>query len=413
MSLRLRIFAAANIVFLFGFVALIAVVTILMNNAAEKAGEEQLLESSQIQADIAYRAISETQTIIASYSDQIQQTLRRVELSRDQMAEITRDFLKANKSVDGMVMILEPDLYGLDAENKGKGFSNENGRFAPYFFRSGGNIGWRPAPIEHESSKDWYDVPLNKGADMVTAPYSSEIDGETVMTVSASSTLLDQNGKPMGIVGGDIYLNDIIDSFNVTRKFKSGFVGLISDNSRWVAHSNSSLEGEEVSSAIQNLIRVASADGVVQNLGDTSMAAFPVTLRDTDQTWFAIISVDDSELLAAANETRNDAIITALICLLLGTGVLWLVGTSIAKPVVGLTVRMNTLTKGNVKEPVPYTDRKDEIGQMAKALEVFVGNAVERLKLQSDSEQEQESRVLRQKHIDELIADLIRQSGKA
>lgn len=409
MSLRVRIFGAANIVFILGFIALITVVTVLMNKNAEQAGRELLLANAKIQADIAYLEIGETQTIISSYSDQIQQAMQRVELTRTQMAEITRDFLKANPSVDGMVMILEPDLFGLDAENISAGFSNKFGRFAPYFYRKNGSIGWRPAPVEDPSSKDWYDVPLNKGTDMVTAPYPSQIQGKTVMTVSASSTMHDKNGMPMGIVGGDIYLNEIIDNFNEVREFRSGYVGLISDNGRWVVNSNDRLEGEEVSSEISKLIKKAAKTGIVQDLGENSLAVHPVVLRDTDQIWYAIISVDHSELLAGAHSTRNNAIITALICLALGVLVLWFVGGSIARPVVTLTERMNALTKGNVKDLVAHTERKDEIGQMAKALEVFVRTAVERLKLQSQTEQEQEARERRKTQVDELVADFERE----
>ncbi|AEV37199.1 methyl-accepting chemotaxis receptor/sensory transducer [Pseudovibrio sp. FO-BEG1] len=405
MSLRLRIFAAANAVFLLGFIALITVVSVLMSNSSEEAGQELLIENAQVQADLANQTISEAQIITASFADQLEQTLLHADLSREQVANIARDFFSNNPTIDGLTTSFEPNTIGEDAAHVGQDYNSEAGRFSPYFSRKDGKTGWRIAGADEADADSWYGLPLRLGRDVVTPPYSFESQGDTVMAVSMSSPVFNENGKAIGVVTGDVFLNGLIASLEASRKFKSGFVGLVSDDGKWVAHSNTELKGEEIPADIAQLIIDAGTQPTVIELGDKEIATYPLTLRGTEQVWSAIVTVDKAELLAAANTTRTNAIITALICLALGVVVLWFVGSSIAKPVVGITARMNSLTKGNVDEPVAFTDRKDEIGQMAKALEVFVSNAVERLKLQSESEQEQEARALRQKHIDELITD--------
>jgi diguanylate cyclase (GGDEF)-like protein len=65
----------------------------------------------------------------------------------------------------------------------------------------------------------------------------------------------------------------------------------------------------------------------------------------------------------------------AAILALLGSAV---VGRSIARPVLRLTAMMNHLADGNTDLPVPGTDRRDEVGAMAHAVEVFRANLIAR-----------------------------------
>ncbi|HET6308973.1 MAG TPA: HAMP domain-containing protein, partial [Rhodopila sp.] len=55
-----------------------------------------------------------------------------------------------------------------------------------------------------------------------------------------------------------------------------------------------------------------------------------------------------------------------------------LVGRSIARPVLRLTGMMNQLAAGNTDLPVPGTGRRDEVGAMARAVEVFRANVIAR-----------------------------------
>ncbi|MEC9368753.1 MAG: nitrate- and nitrite sensing domain-containing protein [Pseudomonadota bacterium] len=76
----------------------------------------------------------------------------------------------------------------------------------------------------------------------------------------------------------------------------------------------------------------------------------------------------------------------------------------ITRPVAGMTLAMTELAGGNTEVDIPATDRADEIGKMAKAVLVFKENAIERARLMSESEKEQEARARRQKTVDELIS---------
>lgn len=50
----------------------------------------------------------------------------------------------------------------------------------------------------------------------------------------------------------------------------------------------------------------------------------------------------------------------------------------VSRPLDRMTALMQRFSAGNLNSQVPFTDRADEIGRMARALEVFRGNAIER-----------------------------------
>lgn len=61
--------------------------------------------------------------------------------------------------------------------------------------------------------------------------------------------------------------------------------------------------------------------------------------------------------------------------------------TSLVRPVLEITGAMDDVAGGNIHVDIPATERRDEIGKMARALQVFKGNA-EQLKISLERERE-------------------------
>jgi methyl-accepting chemotaxis protein len=75
----------------------------------------------------------------------------------------------------------------------------------------------------------------------------------------------------------------------------------------------------------------------------------------------------------------------------------------------GTTAAMVKLTENVETAEVPYLDRKDQIGTMAQAMQVFKQSGVERSRLQAQQAAEQNARAGRSRTIDELTAAFERQ----
>ncbi len=78
---------------------------------------------------------------------------------------------------------------------------------------------------------------------------------------------------------------------------------------------------------------------------------------------------------------------------------------SIVRPVTALTSNMNTLAEGNTDISIEGADRGDEIGQMAAAMEVFVGNERARKSLEQEQMAAQEAAARSGEKIRNLSAD--------
>jgi len=79
-----------------------------------------------------------------------------------------------------------------------------------------------------------------------------------------------------------------------------------------------------------------------------------------------------------------------LVLILLTAGVAWLVSRSITRPLGRLQRSMGQLAQGDLASMVPETDRQDELGEMARAVEVFKRHAVERAGLEAERREQAE-----------------------
>jgi methyl-accepting chemotaxis protein len=77
--------------------------------------------------------------------------------------------------------------------------------------------------------------------------------------------------------------------------------------------------------------------------------------------------------------------LAGIIMLLLGIGVAYLMGRSIVNPLTALTGAMRELAGGNFEVQLPGLGRKDELGQMAKAVETFKVRAAEKAREEAEA----------------------------
>ncbi|MCB9948617.1 MAG: cache domain-containing protein [Rhodospirillaceae bacterium] len=72
--------------------------------------------------------------------------------------------------------------------------------------------------------------------------------------------------------------------------------------------------------------------------------------------------------------------------LLVGVAIAVFIGLGITRPLAAIIQRMGELTKGNLNVDVPYTGLRDEVGALARALEVFKDNAARMEEMRREQE---------------------------
>ncbi len=93
-----------------------------------------------------------------------------------------------------------------------------------------------------------------------------------------------------------------------------------------------------------------------------------------------------SDTAALLSRTTMIALIAGIVSVLLGCGVSFVVSGSITRPIRTMTSAMQALATGDMSTQVPATDTTDEIGEMAKSVEVFKVNMIEADRLRGEQE---------------------------
>ncbi|WP_349437592.1 HAMP domain-containing methyl-accepting chemotaxis protein [Pararhizobium sp. A13] len=91
---------------------------------------------------------------------------------------------------------------------------------------------------------------------------------------------------------------------------------------------------------------------------------------------------ENAEMIARTGTLAVAAVLAAILVLAL---TVYLVGRSISKPIVATTRSMTGLADGDVTSGIPYVGRRDEIGEMAGAVEVFRQAAIANRRLEEEA----------------------------
>lgn len=137
-----------------------------------------------------------------------------------------------------------------------------------------------------------------------------------------------------------------------------------------------------------------------------------VTYGDSISTAAAEIkasAVEDEKILTKATQAEirsaeYQTIIANVVGVLIAIGFAWYIGNSVSRPIVRMNKAMERLAEGDLESEIPERNRKDEIGQMAAAVQVFKDNAVARIRLEGTAGEERVRQEKRQQKIESLIS---------
>jgi len=113
---------------------------------------------------------------------------------------------------------------------------------------------------------------------------------------------------------------------------------------------------------------------------NSAIEYYSLLQRDVDKLNEAVDELRISAVeatLADAKDALRLFLITAVAIAGVGLFLNWLISRMISRPITHIIGSMTALAEGNSDVDVPAADRRDEIGQMARALEVFRRNALE------------------------------------
>jgi len=128
--------------------------------------------------------------------------------------------------------------------------------------------------------------------------------------------------------------------------------------------------------ALEEVIKVASDLRAKQVDLVKSSVAIDEQVDRINQKLGTIRADQGDKTAVAVQDTRQTVMLTAGGALVVGCVLAWLIGASVSGPIRGMTDRMQSLAAGELDEPIPGGESRDEIGRMARAVEVFRDNAL-------------------------------------
>ena len=294
--------------------------------------------------------------------------------------EILNRTLIDNPSLAGAWSGFEPNaLDGKDADYKSEGepFGDGTGQYVTYYYNFGDGITpYHLTGLDNPEINEYYTAPKATNQPYVTDAITYDIQGRDVVLTSFVYPVQDQAGKFLGVLGADLELNALSERFAELTPFGTGTVNLVSAQGTWVAHENADVRGTKLdpADAIQTAILDAMKSGEPRRIDDatTMHMIVPVEIDGYPNKWGVVVNVPLATVFAPADDLRNATLIGGVVLLVIVIGViLFLTKGLVARPMTRVAGVIDHLQQGDFSVQIPYLDRSDEIGAIAKALESF------------------------------------------
>ncbi len=197
-----------------------------------------------------------------------------------------------------------------------------------------------------------------------------------------ATPIIDQRGKLMGVMAFQMPvapINQMLqDNTNLGQTGESFIVGadkLLRSDSLF-SEGDDTLTTTYDTPMVDAALAGNAADGTTTNYRGMKMigTAAPVSFNGT--TWAIVTTIGEDEALASVTRLRDTMLLIAAGLLAAAALVGFAFSRSITKPISRLTGTMNALAEGHLETEVTGAGRSDEIGDMAKAVQVFKENAL-------------------------------------
>ncbi|WP_246135542.1 methyl-accepting chemotaxis protein [Pararhodospirillum oryzae] len=306
--------------------------------------------------------------------------------------------LKDNPALVATWVAFEPNAFdGRDAAYVNARGHDTTGRFVPYVFRGKTGVDVTPL-LDYETAGpgDYYLLARDSQKGQLLEPYYYEVAGKQELITSLAIPIV-RDGRAIGVAGVDMMLDGLSAVIDHIRPFADSRVSLISEGGLWVSTTDTSKLGTKVADsdpgAAQALAGGTRGLVTTEALSPATGARIhrvfvPVSLPQAANTWSVMVDLPEARMEEPVVRLTQGLIASAaVITLVLMAGITLLVRRLAVRPVQSLTRVVENLSAGRTDIPVPLTERADELGVMARAIDFFKEKLGEITRLRAEQEQ--------------------------
>jgi len=272
------------------------------------------------------------------------------------------------------------------------------------------------------NSGEWKDSDLGSvfrdtmsAADAATTPFTDFTPYAPSNGAPASfiaKAVFDKNGRKIGVISFQMPI-DVINNFMQAAEGlgETGEILLVGEDLLMRADSRlsetSTLLVKSVESAAIDAVFAGEAAGRSDydiNHLSNEVRTYARGMEFLGVKWALTAQITEDEVLSSLRSMRNIIALISLTLVALITGAGVYLARQIADPISHTTDAMNRLAAGETDMDIANAERTDEIGEMARAVEVFKQNAIDRIALEAAQAEEQKAKEARTAAIEKLIS---------
>ena len=353
--------------------------TLAVNDAQQLAQSRASESAYKMQIELNY-AMDTARTLASN----LQTMVANHKGDRDLANNMLQQLLEQNNTFLGVWTIWEPNAFDeQDARFANQEGHDATGRFLPYWARSSNGV--TVAPLEGYEESDYYLLPKTLKQEVILEPLTYPIDGKEVqMTSTAIPIQID--GQIVGIVGIDISLETLIAINREIVLYDSGYSAIVSHKGMLVSYPSNDYVNKPLAEMEKykktDQILTAIEQGKPYLIEDYSsylqeasfIAVSPIQIGQTATPWALQVTIPSDEVMAAANEAMWLSILLSIIgIIVLVVAIIW-IARRIVKPVIQTVEQIKTIAAGNLAVEPLQVKSKDEIGELAHAMNHMTDN---------------------------------------
>ena len=220
-----------------------------------------------------------------------------------------------------------------------------------------------------------------KGAPLARQVLISKSTGKPALTLGVP--VKNNLGGTVGVLAMAMKLDDISKVIKDTRIGETGYAILLDADNKMIA----SGRPDKSKDAVQDMADYPAmkVDGIADmpTVYESDGKRMVGYMRKLPQGWTLLVEQEHSEAYASLARLENGARFLIMLTAAIVFGVAWFLGKQLTRPINQLIVVAEHLSTGNFEDDVPGTERGDEIGALARAVErlgVSIRMAMERLR---------------------------------
>ena len=219
--------------------------------------------------------------------------------------------------------------------------------------------------------RPWYKGAQSSNGSTLTEPYIDAATGQLIISVATPSA---KAGQSIGVVGGDLSLQTLVDNIGALNFGGMGYAFLVSADGKVLVHPDKTLVMKTLADMYpKNTPKISGDFSEVEANGKDNIVTFTPIKGLPSVNWYLGISVDKDKSFAMLSKFRTSAVIATIIAVVIIIALLGMLIRVLLQPLHVMTRAMQDIAdgEGDLTRRLNIQNH-DEFGTLGNAFNRFV-----------------------------------------